>query len=98
MTFSFLTKIEECQRQANLSEEELLATLSVLFTGKVEVWYRNRRNEWNSWHDFCQIARLWYGMGKRYQKRLKAEAIARTQGQDEPVRDYITSIEALMRK
>ena len=47
------------------------------------------RQKWQPQQDFCEDARRCYGIDKRFQRRLRKEAESRTQGRDEPVRDYI---------
>ena len=94
----FLARLEDCRVLANLSEEEVLSSLSELFTDTAATWYRNEKEKWATWQDFVTAARRWYGTTKRYQQRLLAEANNRTQGADEAVRDYITCLIAIIRK
>lgn len=94
----FLARLEDCRTSANLSEEEVLSALSELFTDTAATWYRNHRDKWTTWQDFVTAARRWYGTSRRYQQRLVAEANSRTQGADEPVRDYLTCLTAIMSK
>ena len=94
----FLARLEDCRVLANLSEEEVLSSLSELFTDTAATWYRNEKEKWATWQDFVTAARRWYGTTKRYQQRLLAEASNRTQGADEAVRDYITCLIAILRK
>ena len=94
----FLARLEDCRVLANLSEEEVLSSLSELFTDTAATWYRNEKEKWATWQDFLTAARRWYGTTKRYQQRLVAEANNRTQGADEAVRDYITCLIAIVRK
>ena len=94
----FLARLEDCRVLANLSEEEVLSSLSELFTDTAATWYRNEKEKWATWQDFVTAARRWYGTTKRYQQRLVAEANNRTQGADEAVRDYITCLVAIIRK
>ena len=94
----FLARLEDCRVLANLSEEEVLSSLSELFTDTAATWYRNEKDKWATWQDFLTAARRWYGTTKRYQQRLLTEANNRTQGADEAVRDYITCLIAILRK
>ena len=94
----FLARLEDCRVLANLSEEEVLSSLSELFTDTAATWYRNEKEKWATWQNFVTAARRWYGTTKRYQQRLVAEANNRTQGADEAVRDYITCLVAIIRK
>ena len=94
----FLARLEDCRVLANLSEEEVLSSLSELFTDTAATWYRNEKEKWTTWQDFVTAARRRYGTTKRYQQQLVAEANNRTQGADEAVRDYITCLIAIIRK
>ena len=94
----FLAKLEDCRVLANLTEEEVLSSLSELLTDTAATWYRNEKEKWTTWQDFLTAARRWYGTTKRYQQRLIAEANNRTQGEDELVRDDITCLIAIIRK
>ena len=94
----FLARLEDCRVLANLSEEEVLSSLSELFTDTAATWYRNEKEKWATWQDFLTAAGRWYGTTKRYQQRLVAEANSRTQGVDEASRDYITCLIAILRK
>ena len=94
----FLARLEDCRVLANLTEEELLSSLSELFTDTAATWYRNEKEKWTTWKDFVSAARRWYGTTKGFQQRLIAEANNRTQGGEEAVRDYITCLIAINRK
>ena len=61
------------------------------------MWFQVEKHRWNTWSDFCLAARRWYGTGRGYQQRLLIEATARTQGEDELVRDYITCVLVIIR-
>ena len=95
---TFLARVEDCRALANLTEEEVLSSLSELFTQKAATWYQNEKHKWHTWPQFEAAVRRWYGKGKGYQQRLLVEATNRTQGDGEPVRDYITCLVAIMRK
>ena len=94
----FLARLEDCRVLANRTEEEVLSSLSELFTDTAATWYRNEKEKWATWQDFLTAARRWYGMTNRYQQRSIAEANNRTQGEDETVKDYITCLIAIVRK
>ena len=93
----FLARLEDCRVLTNLSEEEVLSSLSELFTDTAATWYCNDKDNWNTWQDFL-TARRRYGTTKRYQQRLLTEANNRTQGADEALKDYITCLIAILRK
>ena len=94
----FLNRVEECRDLAKMSEEEMLSSLSELFAGVAATWYQNNKANWSTWNEFCASARKWYGANRRFQQRILQEATARTQGKEEPVRDFITCLLSILKK
>ena len=72
--------------------------MTELTSGVARHWCRQERKNSQSWQDFCEDARRCYGVDKRFQRRLRKEAESRTQGRDEPVRDYIVCLRAILSK
>ena len=72
--------------------------MTELTSGVARHWCRQERQNWQPWQDFCEDARRCYGVDKRFQRRLRKEAESRTQGRDEPVRDYIVCLRAILSK
>ena len=72
--------------------------MTELTSGIARHWCRQERQNWKSWQDFCEDARRCYGVDKRFQRRLRKEAESRTQGRDEPVRDYILCLRDILSK
>ena len=62
----FLARLEDCRVLANLAEEEVLSSLSELFTDTAATWYRNETEKWTTWQDFLTAARRWYRTTKSY--------------------------------
>ena len=85
----FIRRVQECSRVADLSEADILKAMTELMTGKALHWCRSEQRHWRNWQDFCTSARQWFGVDREFQQRLEAEAIARTQGCNEPETDYI---------
>ena len=79
-------------------DEDLLNAMTELTSGVARHWCRQERQKWQSWQDFCEDARRCYGVDKRFQRRLRKEAESRTQDRDEPVRDYIVCLRAILSK
>ena len=94
----FLNRFEECRDLAKMSEEEILSSLSELFAGVAATWYQNNKANWSTWSEFCASARKWYGANRRFQQRKLQEATARTQGREEPVRDFNTCLLSILKK
>ena len=72
--------------------------MTELTSGVARHWCCQERQKWQSWQDFCEDARRCYGVDKRFQRRLRKEAESRSQGRDDPVRDYIVCLRAILRK
>lgn len=94
----FLTRVEECRALADMTDSDLLRALPVLLAGVAIQWYRVEHEDWLSWNDFCAAARRTYGVDRTFQQRLEAEANARTQGAEEPVRNYIYCLRAILKR
>ena len=94
----FLNRVEECRDLAKMSEEEMLSSLFELFAGVAATWFQNNKANWSTWSEFCASARKWYGANRRFQQRILQEATARTQGREEPVRDFITCLLSILKK
>ena len=83
---------------ARLSEEEMISSLSELFTGATANWYRNYEDTWSTWEGFTREFRYWYGPHRGYQERLLEEAKGRTKAPGEKVRDYITNLVTILKR
>jgi len=94
----FIERLEAQRIAAGLSGEEMLAGLGDVFTGDAQTWYLNNRDEWQEYEQFIQRARSWYGTSLQQQQRLRREAHARYQGPEEPVRSYLTKLQAMAKR
>lgn len=94
----FIEDVERNARFVNISERELLDSLSILLTGIAANWYISFNKYWHTWEDFCTDARRDFGAGLDFQSRLKANILERRQGEDESIRAYIFGLLAMMEK
>ena len=95
----FIERVSECRALTPyITDEDLLNAMTELMSGVARHWCRQERQKWQSWQDFCEDARRCYGVDKRFQRRLRKEAESRTQGRDEPERDYIVCLRAILSK
>ena len=94
----FIQRIQECRMSADLPKEDILNSLTELMTGKALHWCRLQRWHWRNWNGFRASARQWFGVDREFQQHLVAEAIAQTQGLNEPVTDYIICLRAILNK
>ena len=76
----------------------MFQALPELLKGVAAMWFQVEKHRWNTSSDFCSAARRWYENERGYQQRLLAEATARTQGNDELARDFITCLLLIIRK
>jgi hypothetical protein len=51
---SFLERIEELRRGYGYDDEQLLLGLPELLKEDALLWYRNHRESWSTWEEFCQ--------------------------------------------
>ena len=94
---NFLTQVEENNGLSGLSEDDLLNALPIMLKGVASTWFRSNKRYLKTWAHFCAEARQWYGVCD-FQNTLKSEALARTQGEGELVRDYIINLQSYLQK
>jgi len=94
---SFLERVEELQVQYRYSGDMMLEGLPELLRGDALAWYRNNRDDWNSWADFTHSLRQQY-LPRRYQARLARDIQDRRQKPDEPFAKYSTDLLTMMRR
>ena len=81
----------------NVGRRDANCSLRAIRRSRCHVLPDNKAN-WSTWEEFCASARKWYGANRRFQQRILQEATARTQGREEPVRDFITCLLSIMKK
>jgi len=94
---SFLERVNELQRKYHFTDELMLDGLPELLRGKAILWYRNFREEWQSWEDFQRAFRRQY-LPRRSQARLTREIQDRRQRPDESFVDYTSELLTMMRR
>lgn len=85
---AFLERIREGRRLVTVSDRELLDSLPFVLSGVAVLWYRAWRSSWRTWAAFEQAFRSRFA-APNFQMELTKEIIRRTQGENEPVADYI---------
>lgn len=94
---AFLERLEDLRESYGLTHGQLRKCLPLFFKDQALLWYRNNKDEWDSWEDFAECFRQYYIPSKT--KFQIEEAIARrTQEPNETARDYVTAIQTLMRR
>ncbi|KAL6416706.1 hypothetical protein ACFW04_011468 [Cataglyphis niger] len=94
---AFLERLEELSASYEIEERYLLLGLPELLKGDALLWYRNSRDDWSTWADFCRDFRTHY-LPRGYQLRLKQEIHGRRQKPGEAFDKYATSILTMMRR
>ena len=95
--FSFLERLKEYRTASNLSEAQMLLALPELLKGKTLLWYRNMRENWNTWEDFLIDFKSMY-LPLNAEETLEDEIRARTQGSQESVAEYVNAVRTLIRR
>lgn len=94
---SFLERVKELRDCYDLSDEEILAALPLLFRNQALLWYRNNRSMWTTWKDFLDDFKLQY-LPSRYDYMIEEQVRSRFQGPREPFKDYLTDMLTLIRR
>lgn len=92
----FLQRVEECRLLHRLSDRDVLAALFELMAGVALYWTRQHRHEWPRYAHFVLAARTHFGVNSDLQVALRHEAERRTQGEGEPVINYVTCVRAIL--
>src|SRR5580765_1147237 len=95
--FAFLERLEELTRAYGYSDDWLLLGLPELLRGDPLLWYRNNREAWHTWAEFCQGFRLQY-LPPGYRSQIKREIQGRRQQPGESFSKYATTLLTLMRR
>lgn len=93
----FLERVEELRDSYGLTDASLLRGIPELFKGKVLLWARNNRKDWETWEDFLEDFRTYY-FPADYRMQIEREIISRQQGNHEKVRDYVIGMQTMIRR
>jgi hypothetical protein len=94
---SFLERIAELQEEYRYTDDQMKAGLPELLKGDALAWYRNERDDWETWADFTNALRRQY-LPRRYQAKLVREIQERRQQPKEPYAKYATALQTMMRR
>jgi len=86
---AFLERVEELKLAYGTTGPQLLNGLPELLKGDALLWYRNSREQWHAWEEFCNDFREHY-LPRRYRSKLIREIQGRLQAADEPYRKFAT--------
>lgn len=91
---AFLIRIEEGRALIPVTDRDILRCLPFFLSGIALHWFRNGKSRWDTWTDFVTALRGRFG-DPDFQFALRDEILRRTQGETEPLADYLTCIRAL---
>jgi hypothetical protein len=94
---SFLERIEELRRGYGYEDEQLLLGLPELLKGDALLWYRNYRDSWATWEDFCRGLRTRF-LPADFPRKTRQEILNRYQQPGEAFNTYSTALLTLMRR
>lgn len=91
---TFILRVEEGRELVPVSDEDILRCLPFFLTGMALNWFRGRKARLATWAAFKTAWRARFG-DPDFQFALRDEIMRRTQGEHEPVADYLTCVNAL---
>ena len=94
---AFLIRIEQGRQLILLEDEEIFKCLPFFLSGTAAHWFRLNKPLWRTWGQFEAAWRSRFGC-PNFQFTLRDEIMRRKQGEDEPVVDYITCMQALLER
>ena len=91
----FLERVSELRRARGYTEDELHQSALDLFQGKALLWYRSAGRRTRTWVELVDLLKRHY-LPPDYRSRLFGEILSRTQGQNEPIVEYLACMQALV--
>lgn len=88
---AFLERVEELKNAYGMTGQQLLNGLPELLKGDALLWYRNSRDQWHEWEEFCADFKEYY-LPRRYRAKLIREIQGRLQRAEEPYRKFATKL------
>lgn len=94
---TFLEQTEELHHKYGYNKDLLLLGLPLLLQGNALLWYRNNRETWTTWDDFCNNFKA-HSLPPRYQHQLRRDIQSRYQQPNEPFQVYATAVLIMMHR
>lgn len=94
---TFLERMEDLQHEYNISDRLLLLGLPLLLRGDSLAWYRNNRDAWSNWAEFCRHFKTRF-LPPGYARQLQRAIYDRQQQPNEPFSKYAIELLTLMRR
>lgn len=94
---AFLERLGELMDCYGILPDDVVKALPEILKGKALLWYRNNRELWGNFADFQEAFEMQY-LPPGYNRNLEDEIRLRTQGEDEPFRNFVVAITTLIRR
>jgi len=94
---SFLERIDELRWRYGYEDKQLLLGLPELLKGDALLWYRNHRDSWATWEDFCRGLKARF-LSADFNRKTRQEILGRYQKQGEAFTSYSTALLTMMRR
>lgn len=92
---TFIERLRDGRQLMPVPDAQLLSCLTFFMSGIALAWYRDSRDQWRSFDEFDVAFRTRF-INRNYEHDLEREILTRTQGEYEPVADYLTCLHALI--
>lgn len=93
----FLEQVEELSATYGIPDDELVPCVPMLLRDKAIHWYRNNQRTWRTWNEFKDDIRHFF-LPVDIERQLEEDIRNRTQGPNESARDFVTSLQTLVRR
>ena len=94
---AFLERVDELRVARGVAERDLFRSAADLFEGKVLNWFRTVRDRCHTWSDLSKLLQQHY-LPPDYKARLFDEILSRTQGPNEKIIEYLSSMTTLFNR
>ncbi|RZC40381.1 hypothetical protein BDFB_012852 [Asbolus verrucosus] len=94
---AFIERVEELADSYQIPNGQLLRALPEMLRKQVSLWYRNNKQQWNSWYDFLADFKSYY-FPTEFHDDLEEEISRRMQHENESGKDFLVHMQTLIRK
>lgn len=92
----FLERLDELSTSYEIPRDHIIHILPDKLRGRALDWFRNNRNHWQTWDEFCTAFKNFF-LPRRYRMKLQDEIRRRSQGPRERGKDYVTQLQTMFR-
>ncbi|RZC36111.1 hypothetical protein BDFB_010911 [Asbolus verrucosus] len=94
---AFIERVEELADSYQIPNGQLLRALPELLRKQAILWYRNNKQQWNSWYDFLADFKSYY-FPPEFRDDLEEEISRRMQHETEPGKYFLVHMQTLIRR